>query len=425
MSRLFTVAPLLVGLALLSSPAAAGCREDPRNASLGEEVARLKTYNCGAGGASEASGVKVEFYQFTNEVAATLVSGRPMASMAQILGRPELVKNSVFLKFKYIVDTFGLTQTYNLGEEGEKPNTEVNGQAFEGIDKGKVTLITLKSLSDFNSYPVSEIVELNKQKIPDNINVYYVCTSGLNSDGSQCSNPEDRSAVFWRYATLADIANYGSNVNLLSEAARANKGRALWPERGSEAIYDKTFGLLRYLGGAAGWPRTFLILSGAYSGAGCGTSPDHSWDFTLNVPMITLDAAIIRNDTGRPLRVDSVLGEEIADGPLRVADDATPAHVQPTSLNMPIQPGHSLLVPTRIALKSTFEVGQEARMGSAGTFQRLRAKGITARANVFAVPEWNNYVFGPELKVAGLVVDGSAIKFGGKIAKFHGYCVSR
>ena len=40
------------------------------------------------------------------------------------------------------------------------------------------------------------------------------------------------------------------------------------------------------------------------------------------------------------------------------------------------------------------------------------------RANVFAVPEWNNYAFGPELKVAGLVVDGNLIKFGEKSQNF-------
>ena len=40
------------------------------------------------------------------------------------------------------------------------------------------------------------------------------------------------------------------------------------------------------------------------------------------------------------------------------------------------------------------------------------------RANVFALPERNNYVFGPELKVAGLVIDGNAIKFGEKSQNF-------
>ena len=49
MSRLSTVAPFLLGFAILSSPSAAGCREDPRKVGLGEEAARLKAYNCSVG----------------------------------------------------------------------------------------------------------------------------------------------------------------------------------------------------------------------------------------------------------------------------------------------------------------------------------------------------------------------------------------
>ena len=112
MSKLFMVAPFLLGFAFLSSPAAAGCREDPRNVELGEEVARLKTYNCSVGEESAASGVKVEFYSFSPEAVAMVVSGRPMPSIANILGKPEVLKNAVFSKFKYIMDTFGSTWTY-------------------------------------------------------------------------------------------------------------------------------------------------------------------------------------------------------------------------------------------------------------------------------------------------------------------------
>ena len=197
----------------------------------------------------------------------------------------------------------------------------------------------------------------------------------------------------------------------MSEAARANKGHALWTEGGSKANYDKSYQLLHYLGGSAGLPQTFLILAGSYipESSGCLAS---SWDFSISTPKIALEAAIIRNDTGRPIRIDSILGEEVVDGPLRVADAAAPAGVQPMSLNMSIQPGHSLLAPTRITLKpNPSGLSHEASVGPAATYQRLRSKGITARATVFAVPELHDFVFGPELKVAGLRVEGNAIDF--------------
>ena len=40
------------------------------------------------------------------------------------------------------------------------------------------------------------------------------------------------------------------------------------------------------------------------------------------------------------------------------------------------------------------------------------------RPDVFALPERNNYVVGPELKVAGLVTDGNVLKFGEKSQNF-------
>ena len=409
MSRFFTIAPFLLSFAILSSPTAAGCREDPRKVGLGEEVARLKAYNCSAGGASGAPGVKVEFYSFSSEAVAMVASGRPMPSIANILGKPDVLKNAVFSKFKYIMDNFGSRQTQAQGSELALI-TEVNGQTFPGTNEGTVTLISVKN--EVESYPAPEILELNQQRIPDNINVYYGCINSSFSDRTECPKPEDRAAVFWRYATLNDIANFHRNVTLLSEAARANKGHALWTEGGSEANYDKSYQLLRYLGGSAGLPQTFLILAGTYvpESSACLSS---SWDFGISTPKIALEAAIIRNDTRRPIRIDSILGEEVLDGPLRVADAAAPAGVQPMSLNMSIQPGHSLLAPTRITLKPnpSYQLRHEASVGPPATYQRLRAKGITARANVFAIPELHDFVFGPELKVAGLRVEGNAIDF--------------
>ena len=258
-----------------------------------------------------------------------------------------------------------------------------------------------------DTYPAIETLDLNKQAIADNINVYYVCTD--------CKDPKDRMAVFWRYATLEDIANFKKNATLLSQAARANKGVQLWNELNSAADTSKSIGLLRYLAGSAGLPEKFLILSGSYH-AGCGTTPP-SWDFHIATPTITLEAVVIRNDKARPLRVDSVLAQEIAGDSLRVSDDAAPVDPRPVGLGVTIPPGNALAIPTRIVLKSV-DPGNAAAEGPAETYRRLRSKGIVTRANVFAVPEWNNYVFGPELKVAGLVVDGSAIKFGEKSQNF-------
>jgi hypothetical protein len=52
------------------------------------------------------------------------------------------------------------------------------------------------------------------------------------------------------------------------------------------------------------------------------------------------------------------------------------------------------------------------------TYRRLHSRGIASRPNVFAVPDLKEYVFGPELKVAGLVVNGNTINFREKSQNF-------
>ena len=125
-----------------------------------------------------------------------------------------------------------------------------------------MSLVSVKN--EVETYPATEVLQINQKIIPDNINVYYGCDNSSFSEDIECPEWADRSAVLWRYGTLEDIANFHTNATLLSEAARANKGRALWSEVGSEANYDKSYELLRYLAGSTGLPQTFLIMAGVY-----------------------------------------------------------------------------------------------------------------------------------------------------------------
>jgi hypothetical protein len=406
MLRLLSFALFQSIVTILASDATAGCRQDPREVRLGEAVAKFKAYNCD-------SGVKVEFYQFSNQAAATLASGRTRGSILKTIGKPEFIRNGVFNKFKYMFDKFGSMETTKLGNN-ENMGVDmgglaatVNDQSYILESEGTVTTSSV-DLAGMDTYPAIEILDLNKQTIPDNISVYYSCVG-------DCKDPKDRRAVFWRYATLEDITNFKKNATLLSQAARANKGVPLWNETAGAVDTSKLIGMLRYLAGSAGLPEKFLILSGAYS-TPCGSEPP-SWNFNIATPTILLEAAVIRNDKTRPLRVDSVMAQEVAGDSLRVSDDAVPVDPRPIGLGVTIPPGNALAIPTRIVLKSA-DSGNAAAEGPAETYRRLRSKGIATRANVFAVPERNNYVFGPELKVAGLVIDGSAIKFSEKSQNF-------
>src|ERR1700733_13407583 len=108
MFRLLLHALFQSTVVILASHAMASCRQDPREAHVGETVAIFKTYNCD-------SGVKVEFYQLSNQVAATLASGRTTGSILKVIGKPEFVENGILNKLRYIVDKFGSIETFDFG----------------------------------------------------------------------------------------------------------------------------------------------------------------------------------------------------------------------------------------------------------------------------------------------------------------------
>ena len=142
MFRLLSFALFQSIAAILASDATAGCRQDPREARLGEAVAKFKTYNCD-------SGIKVEFYQFADQAAATLASGRTSGLILKTIGKPQFIKNGVFNDFKYIVDKFGSMGTTKLGNNekiGVDPGgltAEVNGQSYTLESEGTVNTFSV------------------------------------------------------------------------------------------------------------------------------------------------------------------------------------------------------------------------------------------------------------------------------------------
>ena len=114
-----------IGLAILSSPVFAGCRKIRATRDWVRRLRGSRATIAAPEAARKQAASGSNFTIFRTKPPRRLCRGRPMASMAKILGKPELVKNAVFSKFKYILDNFGSTQTYNPDEGGDYSDSEL------------------------------------------------------------------------------------------------------------------------------------------------------------------------------------------------------------------------------------------------------------------------------------------------------------
>jgi hypothetical protein len=406
LGKQFPLVFCLISAALVSSDALAGCREDPREVRVDQAyVVRLKSYLCSFEEGGNARRIKIEYHRFANETASGLVSGQFAEYMTKIFGKTEIIHNDVYNKFKYMVDKYSTTEVFDSKDlDAVRTLVHINqsdDSAFTSADK----LRSVRIEDNIGPYPaVSELESLNAKTIPNSINVFYAqsgATTGLQ-------------AIFWRYQDITDIENYRANSGLLKEAAQANSdfGQLHLDVDRSTSHSRKFLSFLQYLSEGAGLPKEFLILWGRYNAAAC---TDPSWEFETSSPNVTLEMLVIRNESGRAINVDSLLGEESPDLPLRVAskiDSASTATTARLSVARTIAPGQSLLIPSRIILRSAFafDNGQPMAKG-VDVYNRLRAKGISARSDVFAVPSLHDYTFGPELKVSGAVVENAPVQF--------------
>ena len=133
----------------------------------------------------------------------------------------------------------------------------------------------------------------------------------------------------------------------------------------------------------------------------------------MDSPEISLETMLVRNESNRTFRLDALLGDGFGEARLRPAETPLPRltlGASPIRVGSVIPPGHSLLVPTRILLKSRyFPPTEDAAIKGAEVYRRFISRGISARPDVYGRPVAPDFAFGPQLNISGIAVDGYTI----------------
>ncbi len=163
-------------------------------------------------------------------------------------------------------------------------------------------------------------------------------------------------------------------------------------------------------------------MGGRYYEDGCVRAL--GWDFHFWAREVVLDVVLIENVSGRALRVDQLLGQRSPETKLRSAVRQNPG-ARPSipigGASQTLEPGQRLLIPTKI----TFVPAKSFRadeMGdwqsSAQVHQRVGANGFRGNTNAHRTPDLKNYVYGPELTLGGLTIDGARVDLDKRSANF-------
>jgi hypothetical protein len=396
--------------AFLSTAALADCRLDPREVHFASDsAARLKSYACTLQGTGSAGGINVEFYDFTVQSASMIASGHPPSAVSPILGSFNTIKTKTLDQFKSLVDRYGISLSF---DDGASASVDVGAKNSSSANNEVGKFNTVRIDYEFE-YPAIEQVQLEKHVIPDRMSIFYA-----KSDGFKESSPH---AIFWRYATLQDIADLPANAR--AKKSNINPDGFFWMDGASTSptSYNKYLGLLRYLSGGEELPEGFLILYGFF-----GSNPQFDncgdiWLFEIVSPRLALETMLIRNTSSQDIRVESILGEETGDMRLRRLESSVTASASGSAISVGavIRRGEALLVPYRIALRSNFKLlSEQAPRQAAEVYQQLVAKGITARPDVYATPSTPSFAFGSELRIAGMVISGNPIQLSARSSNF-------
>jgi hypothetical protein len=128
-----------------------------------------------------------------------------------------------------------------------------------------------------------------------------------------------------------------------------------------------------------------------------------------------LEAVLIENPSSQAIVLDGLIGERRPQSGLRAVGRASPpASNADLALDTSesLAPGQKLLVPIRILLPPP-EVDDWSSYDRVGAemSRRLGANGFTGSTESFRVPRPRTYLYGPELNVSGVVVNGRRMEF--------------
>jgi hypothetical protein len=403
-----------VFLVLIGSAAHAGCREDPRSVNFGQgNVIRLKSYLCAPDDNPNNYQIKVEFFQFSDNAMSLVMAKGSSKFLKKTIGSPKLVENEVAKTYADLLKRFGILRA----PTGPNVQTSfhVGAGAQSPLDVDMQDALVPKSLRVLTDawnrelpYPAyDEIISLRQKQIPAGMNVYYSvqCANGLTKPTSDECESFDKGTVamnLWRGMNSTDVKSFAKNLAAYNRLV------------GSESVLtdlvkkvSNEFELLNYVAGG-NWPDDLAILKGASSQDGCIGSAD--WLFNYVMRDILTDVVLIENVSPRSITIGGLIGARSAGTALRVASTSTASSEELLcAMNEKIAPGQKLLLPLKISFVAVpgiipgnqFDYPKTARK----LYDELGTSGYTGNA-AFRAPELKDYVYGPEIDLSGVLVDG-------------------
>lgn len=407
-------------LFLVDSAAHADCTPDFRRVELdGTNVVRLRSFDCQASPGTNNPQIKLEFHRLSDAVASAMFSGALPSSLKNAIGSPKLIGNEVSKTYSDLLGQFGTTiDTRDFDVGLSVTGAGGGGTAVGSIDSFGTGILRVLVQSSRNiptdMYPaVNEIMTLRRKRIPSSMKYYYSILCQDNPDspfavGSSCQKYFQEPMTFWRPMRAEDFDNFSHNLNAYNQHLRGQATPI-------ELATPRHLRLARHLAGD-NWPDDFLIMTGSFQGEGCWAG---GWTFGYSMRGIIVDAIRIENVSSQSVSIDGLLQSISTDTHLRSSPAPIVSEKKLRPLTETLSPGQSLVVLTKITLVPAQRTLRtfSYRQTSIQINKRLGSNGFEGEAT-YGAPAFKNYIFGPEVAVAGLSLNGQRLDLAKYSANF-------
>lgn len=370
---------LFIGTALIGAPShAASCLKDQRTFPMAEgEALKLRDYLC----RSESANLRVQFHRVNDLTFGTIMSAAIPDALEPLFGNGRLIENEVYREWASLLDKFG-----------EEESTDATLSVFAAGDRDANMRLSTQQAAKVRVLVAGQ----GNNPAPDFPGETSVILALLRAEtprGFRKSLDKKYSRdIYWRYMTSSDLKNYKKTLREWNKLILRDSNLR---DREFQEIADhKYFSLLQHLG-RHGWPETFVPINTSYNECG-------GWEFSVYVQMPLIDLMVIENAGSAQIEISALLGsrsDSLALRPQSQSRSLQTAPVAEIAVDGSLAPGERLLVPTRIA----FAVPDGLR---------------THYDGIRGGPKLENYVYGPELAIKGMIAGGERIDLDEQSANF-------
>ncbi len=380
--RSIGLACLLSLLPILSAPAnAAQCLQDIRTISSGGNQMRLRDYLCRT---QNNQSVRVRFHRVTDFVAHGILAGNLPAGFKSLFGKPKLITNEVYRDYNKLMDKFG-EYTQGFGCETYKVIAAGKGQGMQGDNQCTGKSPIRRSLGgwyqqlEYSVFPAAD----DLRSLEYNGRVPKAYKSKMVTEYGQ------RLKKIWRYAKRRDFKNYNKKLSDYNRLITALKK----PREGS--MGNKYFSMLEYIT-RKGVPRKFMVIYGNAEQAADCAGYAARWVLNYTERAMLVDVAVIENTSSDVIKINQLWGAKGQKTKLRSLSKSTALRKRQS---VPLGTGALTLQP-----------GEKALL-----FQRMAFIVDDNQQAGFKLP---GYVYGPEIVLKGLEVNGERLDLEGQSSNF-------